>query len=54
LQGVGIAASNLASGDYYTITSKTASGFTITFYDSGDNAVDRTFDWVARGYGEAI
>ena len=54
LQGIGIAAQNLVSGDYYTITSKTVSGFTITFYDSGDNAVDRTFDYVARGYGEVI
>lgn len=54
LQGIGIAAQNLVSGDYYTITSKSVSGFTITFYDSGDNAVDRTFDYVARGYGEVI
>jgi hypothetical protein len=54
LQGIGIAAQNLVSGDYYTITSKTVSGFTITFYDINDNAVDRTFDYVARGYGEVI
>jgi len=52
LQGVGISASNLTSGDYYAITSKSASGFTITFYDSGDSVVDRTFDYVAKGYGE--
>lgn len=52
LQGVGIAAQNLSSGDYYAITSKSATGFTITFYNSSDVAVDRTFDYVARGYGE--
>jgi len=50
LKGVGIAAGNLQSGDYYAITSKSATGFTITFYDSTDTAVDRTFDYVARGY----
>jgi len=49
---VGISASNLSSGDYYAITSKSASGFTITFYNSSDVAVDRTFDYVAKGYGE--
>jgi len=52
LQGVGISASNLTSGDYYAITSKSASGFTITFYNSGDSVVNRTFDYVAKGYGE--
>ena len=52
LQGVGIAAQNLQSGDYYNVTSKTATGFTITFYNSSNTAVDRTFDYVAKGYGE--
>lgn len=52
LQGIGVAAQNLTSGDYYQITSKSATGFTITFYNSSDTAVDRTFDYVAKGYGE--
>jgi len=52
LQGVGISAQNLTSGDYYVITSKSVSGFTITFYNSSDSAVSRTFDYVAKGYGE--
>jgi len=52
LQGVGISAQNLASGDYYVITSKSVSGFTITFYNSSDAIVSRTFDYVAKGYGE--
>ena len=30
----GIAAQNMATGDYYTISSKTKTGFTITFYNS--------------------
>lgn len=49
---IGIAAQNLAQGDYYEITAKSASGFTITFKDSGGSAVSRTFDYVAKGYGE--
>ncbi len=42
---------NGASGDYYTITNETQSGFTIEFFNSGGTAVARTFDWQANGYG---
>lgn len=41
----------MQSGDYYSITSKSRTGFTITFYDSTDTIVSRVFDYVARGYG---
>lgn len=51
---VGIAAQNLAQGDYYTITAKSASGFTITFRNSAGTVVSRTFDYVAKGYGELV
>ena len=51
-QGVGISASNLTSGDYYAITNKSATGFTIEFFNSSNATVSRTFDYVARGYGE--
>ena len=54
LQGVGISAQNLTSGDYYAITSKSTSGFTITFYNSSNAVVNRTFDYVAKGYGELV
>jgi hypothetical protein len=49
---LGISAQNLAQGDYYQISSKSATGFTITFKNSGGTAVSRTFDYVAKGYGE--
>ena len=52
IQGIGISASNLTSGDYYVITSKSATGFTIEFFNSSNATVDRTFDYVVRGYGE--
>lgn len=48
---VGITAQNMATGDYYAITSKTRTGFTIVFRNSGAAAVNRTFDWIANGYG---
>jgi len=49
---IAITAENMAQGDYYEVTSKSASGFTITFKDSGGSSVARTFDYVAKGYGE--
>lgn len=52
IEGVGISASNLASGDYYAITNKSATGFTIEFFNSSNTTIDRTFDYVVRGYGE--
>jgi hypothetical protein len=48
---IGITASNLASGDYYEVTSPTRTGFTITFYNSGNVAIDRNFQYQAVGYG---
>jgi len=51
LQGLAISADNLATGDFYEITSKSATGFTIKFKNSGGSVVDRTFGYVAKGYG---
>lgn len=45
-----ITAQNMATGDYYTITSKTVTGFTIVFKNSGGTNVSRTFDYHAKGY----
>jgi hypothetical protein len=50
LLAVSISVGDMQSGDYYGITSKSATGFTITFYDSGSNPVDRLFDYVATGF----
>lgn len=51
LKGVGISAQGLQTGDYYEITSKSATGFTIQFFNSSDVAIERAFDYVAVGYG---
>jgi hypothetical protein len=48
---VGVSAQGLATGDYYSITSKTKTGFTIQFFSSGASGISKTFDWTAYGYG---
>ena len=50
LLAVSISVGNMQSGDYYAITSKSTTGFTIAFYDSGDTGVSRLFDYVATGF----
>lgn len=51
LESLQVTGQNLNSGDTYVITSKSATGFTIKFLDSGSSVVNRTFDYVATGYG---
>ena len=41
---------NMASGDKYDVTSKTATGFVITFQNSSGTTVSRTFDYIAKGF----
>jgi hypothetical protein len=48
---LGIAAQNLQQGDFYEINTKSPSGFTIRFKDSSGTVVNRTFDYVAKGWG---
>lgn len=47
---IGITPHGMQTGDYYTITSKSLGGFSITFFNAAGAAVSRTFDWIARGY----
>jgi hypothetical protein len=47
---IGISAQGLSSGDFYEITSKSVSGFDITFKNSGGTAISKTFDYIAKGY----
>lgn len=48
---VNITPIDLNSGDHFTLASISASGFQLTFYDSGDNPVNRDFTYTAVGYG---
>jgi len=54
LEGIAIVPQNMATGDFYAITSKSASGFTVTFKNSAGTNISRTFDYVARGYGKVV
>jgi hypothetical protein len=47
---IGISAQGLATGDFYEITSKSVSGFNITFKNSGGTAISKTFDYIAKGH----
>lgn len=43
---------DLGTGEYYTITAQSAGGFTIRFFNAGGAGIARSFDYLARGYGE--
>ena len=51
LRSVTIAAQNMATGDYYTISGKTRTGFDVIFRNSAGTAISRTFDYQAIGFG---
>ncbi len=51
---IGIGAQNLQTGDFYELSSKSRTGFTITFKNSSGSAVNRTFDFVAKGAGREV
>jgi len=42
---------DLESGDYWTITNKSKTGFDIVFKNSSDTIINKQFDYVANGYG---
>ena len=47
---LGFAVQNMGSGDTYTITNKTNTGFDVAFINSGGTGVSRTFDFIAKGF----
>ena len=51
---IGITAQDMDQGDYFTISSPSRTGFTITFRDSGGSIVSKTFDYQAVGHGREI
>ena len=48
---IGVAAQGMATGDFFTITSKSKTGFTIRFFNSSNTGISRTFDFQAVGHG---
>ena len=53
LPSIGITAQNMQTGDYFTVSNVSSTGFDVTFRDSGDTAVDRNFNWSAVGWGKS-
>jgi len=47
---IAITANDMATGDYYAITSSSATGFTLRFYNSSGSGIARTAYYLARGY----
>jgi len=47
---VGITMQDSDTGDYFSITSNSNTGFTITFYNSSSIATQKTFNWISSGY----
>jgi len=47
---IAITANDMATGDYYNITSSSATGFTLRFYNAGGTGISRTAYYLARGY----
>ena len=51
IPSIGIAAQNMATGDFYTISNKAVTGFDILFKNSSGTNINRTVDFVAVGHG---
>jgi predicted phage tail protein len=54
LPSIGISGQDMATGDYYALSSVTRNGFTVTFKNSAGTNISRTFDWQAVGYGKQL
>ncbi len=52
LPSIGINAQNMASGDYFEVSSITGSGFTVHFKNSSNASIDRNFTYQAVGFGK--
>lgn len=51
---VGITAQDMSTGDYFTVSSVSRTGFTVTFRNSGGSMVSKVFDYQAVGHGRQI
>ena len=54
MKALNVTGQDMATGDYFEITGKDETGFTITFFDSSGTKINRTFDYQAIGYGAVI
>jgi hypothetical protein len=47
---LGITAENMATGDFFIVENKTLNGFDVTFKNSSNSAISKTFDFIAKGF----
>jgi hypothetical protein len=47
---VGVTGQGMATGDFFLLENKTINGFDLTFKDSSNSVISRTFDYLAKGY----
>jgi len=40
----------MATGDYFIVENKAVDSFDVTFKNSSNSVVSRTFDYIAKGY----
>ena len=52
LPSIGITAQNMASGDYFELSSISGTGFTVHFKNSSNASIDRNFTYQAVGFGK--
>lgn len=50
IPAIGITAQNLATGDYFTVSAKSTSGFSVRFFNSANVGISKTFDYIAKAY----
>ena len=53
LPTIGITPQNMATGDFFELSSISRTGFTVTFKNSSGTIVDRNFNYMATGFGKA-
>ena len=53
LPTIGITPQNMATGDFFELSSISRTGFTVTFKNSSGTVVNRNFNYMATGFGKA-
>jgi len=53
LPTIGITPQNMATGDFFELSSISRTGFTVTFKNSSGTIVDRNFNYMATGFGKS-
>ena len=51
---IGITGFGMTTGDFFTVTAVTRTGFTVEFKNSGGTSVSRNFTYTAVGYGREV